>query len=146
MSCHCPVPSSQEGPPLQGAQKKQNSQTKGSDFAEQKPSIWSSYTVPFWGQPHHKEYELCQEVCSAWFDVQLAGISGHAGVPGEYVHCSSTLGQVFVRQKHVNFIPSEYSSDISYQSVFWVSCLKAIQLGNRNNSRRFKLSVTQCEC
>lgn len=69
-------------------------------------------------QPHSEEQEICQDVCSAWFGIWFAGISGSAGVPGEHVHGSSTLGQVFARQKHVNSIPSEYSSDISYQSVF----------------------------
>lgn len=57
-------------------------------------------------------------MCSAWLDVQFAGISGSAEVPGEHVHSSSMLGQVFARQKHANSIPCEYSSDISYQSVF----------------------------
>lgn len=55
---------------------------------------------------------------SAWLDVQLAGITGSTGVPGEHVRGSSTLGQVLARQKRANSIPSEYSSDISYQSVF----------------------------
>lgn len=57
-------------------------------------------------------------MCSAWLDIQLAGISGSAGVPGEHVHGSSMLGQVFARQKHTNSIPSGYSSEISYPSVF----------------------------
>lgn len=64
-------------------------------------------------------------MCSAWLDVQLAGISGSAGVPGEHMQGSSMLGQVFAKQKHANSIPSEYSSDISYQSVFLGLLLKS---------------------
>lgn len=64
-------------------------------------------------------------MCSAWLDVQLAGISRSAGVPGEHMQGSSTLGQVFAKQKHANSIPSEYSSDISYQSVFLGLLLKS---------------------
>lgn len=62
--------------------------------------------------------EPCQDVCSAWLGVQLAGISGSTEVPGEHVHGCSSLGQVFARQKHANPIPSEYSSEKPYQSVF----------------------------
>lgn len=71
-----------------------------------------------WSQSHSKEQEFRQDMCSSWLDIQLAGVSGGAGVPGEHVHGSSTLGQVFARQKHADSNPSEYSSDFSYQSVF----------------------------
>lgn len=53
---------------------------------------------------------------AAWHPAR--GISGHAGVPGQHVHSSSMLGQVFARQRHADFIPSEYSSNIPYQNVF----------------------------